>query len=70
MKSCTIKFQFDDEFYEELSKLAENLDISIAELIGNFIDEGIASSWGAFEHEAKQMTYSRKERFLNPHSFN
>ena len=55
MKSYTIKFQFDDEFYEELSKLAKDLDISIPELVGKFLEEGVAFSWGAFEHEAKQM---------------
>ena len=55
MKNCTIKFQFDDQFYEELSKLAENLDISIPQLIGDFFEEGVTLSWGAFEHEAKKI---------------
>ncbi len=54
MKSLTIKFQFDDKFYQELSELAESLDISIGELILQFFEEGVAFSWDAFEHEAKQ----------------
>ncbi len=54
MKSFTLKFQFDDEFYQELSELAENLDISIGELISQFFEQGVALTWDAFEHEAKQ----------------
>ncbi len=59
MKSFTLKFQFDDEFYQELSELAENLDISIGELISQFFEQGVALTWDAFEHEAKQK---REER--------
>ena len=54
MKSLSVKFQFDDEFYQELSDLAEKLDISIGELILKFFEEGVAFTWDAFEHEAKQ----------------
>ena len=54
MKSFTLKLQFDDEFYQELSELAENLDISIGELISQFFEQGVALTWDAFEHEAKQ----------------
>ena len=54
MKSFTLKFQFDDEFYQELSELAENLDISMGELISQFFEQGVALTWDAFENEAKQ----------------
>lgn len=54
MKIVTIKFHFDDEYYQELEELAENLGISIQELIAEFFDEGVSLSWDAFEHEAKK----------------
>lgn len=44
---------------QELSELAENLDISIGELISQFFEQGVALTWDAFEHEAKQK---REER--------
>ena len=65
MKSLTIKFHFDDEFYEELNELAEKLNISIAQLISEFFQEGVASSWDAFEHEVKQKCeddYLRRQK--------
>ena len=54
MKSFNLQLQFDDEFYQELSELAEKLDISIGELISQFFEQGVALTWDAFEHEAKQ----------------
>ena len=54
MKSLNITFNFDDEFYEELTELADKLNISIFQLISDFFEEGVACSWGAFEHEAKK----------------
>ena len=54
MKSFTFNLQFDDEFYQELNELASNLDISMGELIAEFFEQGVALTWDAFEHEAKQ----------------
>ncbi len=54
MKSFDLQFQFDDEFYQELSELASNLDISTSQLISQFFEEGVALTWDAFEHKAKQ----------------
>ena len=54
MKSFNLQLQFDDEFYQELSELAEKLDISMGELISQFFEQGVALTWDAFEHEAKQ----------------
>jgi predicted DNA-binding ribbon-helix-helix protein len=54
MKDFTLKLQFDDEFYRELSELARNLDISINELIAQFFEQGVALTWDAFEYEAKK----------------
>ena len=63
MKSLTIKFQFDDEFYQELNELAESLDISIGELISEFFEEGVASGWTAFEYEANKNRGFNKSYF-------
>ena len=54
MKDFTLKLQFDDEFYRELSELASNLDISVNELVVKFFEEGVALTWDAFEYEAKK----------------
>lgn len=54
MKDFSLKLQFEDEFYQELSELAKDLDISVGELIVKFFEEGVALTWDAFEHEAKK----------------
>jgi predicted DNA-binding ribbon-helix-helix protein len=60
MKDFTLKLQFDDEFYQELNELAENLDISVNELVVKFFEEGVALTWDAFEHEAKKKPKNKR----------
>ena len=65
MKSVHIEFNFDDGFYEELSELAQNLNISIPKLISEFFEEGLAFSWNAFQHEARQKYQDNQQRRQN-----
>ena len=65
MKDFTLKLKFDDEFYQELSKLAKDLDISVNELVIKFFEEGVALTWDAFEYEAKKTNKTINDEFSN-----
>lgn len=52
--AVTVKFQFNDEDYKNFKELAENLEISIEQLIADFFQEGVTLMWEAFEHEARK----------------
>lgn len=52
--SVTVKFQFSNQDYINFKKLAQDLEISVEQLIADFFQEGVSMMWEAFEYKARK----------------
>ncbi len=52
--TVVVKFQFNNQDYTDFKELAEDLGISIEELIVDFFQEGVSVMWDACQNEARK----------------